>query len=101
MDLLVVDYAMPGMNGLAVIDRALARHEGLKALLISGHAEILHAGVASGVPLLVKPFNLIPAVGAEELRLTGCQFDFCVQGQAACKRRGGSSWRPLRYLTRA
>jgi hypothetical protein len=31
----------------------------------------------------------------------GCQFNFCVQDQAACKRRGGSSWRPLRYLTRA
>jgi signal transduction histidine kinase/ActR/RegA family two-component response regulator len=59
MDLLVVDYAMPGMNGLAVIDRALARHEGLKALLISGHAEILHAGVASGVPLLAKPFKVV------------------------------------------
>ena len=58
MDLLVVDYAMPGMNGLAVIDRALARHEGLKALLISGHSEIVHAGVASGVPLLAKPFKV-------------------------------------------
>jgi signal transduction histidine kinase len=58
MDLLVVDYAMPEMNGLAVIDRALACHEGLKALLISGHAEILHAGVASRVPLLAKPFKV-------------------------------------------
>ncbi len=58
IDLLVVDYAMPDMNGLAVIDRALACHEGLKALLISGHAEILHAGVASGVPLLAKPFKV-------------------------------------------
>jgi hypothetical protein len=46
-------------------------------------------------------FNLIPAVGAEKLALGGYQFDFCVQGQAACRRRGGSSWRPLRYLTRA
>jgi len=58
IDLLVVDYAMPEMNGLAVIDRALACHQGLKALLISGHAEILHAGVASGVPLLAKPFKV-------------------------------------------
>ena len=58
IDLLVVDYAMPEMNGLAVIDRALACHEGLKALLISGHAEILHAGIASGVPLLAKPFKV-------------------------------------------
>jgi len=58
IDLLVVDYAMPEMNGLAVIDRAMARHEGLKALLISGHAEILHAGAANGVPLLAKPFKV-------------------------------------------
>jgi len=58
IDLLVVDYAMPEMNGLAVIDRALACHEGLKALLISGHVEILHAGGASGVPLLAKPFKV-------------------------------------------
>ena len=58
VDLLIADYAMPEMNGLAVIDRALACHQGLKALLISGHAEILHAGVASGVPLLAKPFKV-------------------------------------------
>ena len=32
--------------------------ERLKALLISGHAEILHAGNASGVPLLAKPFKV-------------------------------------------
>ena len=58
IDLLVVDYAMPEMNGLAVIDRALACHDGLKALLISGHAEVLHAGGATGVPLLAKPFKI-------------------------------------------
>jgi NAD(P)-dependent dehydrogenase (short-subunit alcohol dehydrogenase family) len=38
---------------------------------------------------------------SRKLALGGYQFDFCVQGQAACRRRGGSSWRPLRYLTRA
>jgi signal transduction histidine kinase/CheY-like chemotaxis protein len=58
IDLLVVDYAMPEMNGLAVINRARACQEGLKALLISGHAEILHEDGVSGIPLLAKPFRV-------------------------------------------
>ena len=58
IDLLVADYAMPEMNGLAVIDRAQACQNGLKVLLISGHADILHAGGVSGIPLLAKPFKV-------------------------------------------
>ena len=57
IDLLVADYAMPEMNGLAVIDRAQTRQHGLRVLLMSGHAEILHAGGVSGIPLLAKPFK--------------------------------------------
>src|SRR5437016_10894191 len=48
IDLLVVDYAMPEMNGLAVINRAQACQDGLKALLISGHPEIRDEGGLSG-----------------------------------------------------
>ena len=58
IDLLVIDYAMPEMNGLAVIDRAQARQHGLRVLLMSGHADILHAGGVSGIPLLAKPFKV-------------------------------------------
>ncbi len=58
IDLLLVDYAMPEMNGVAVIDRARARQPGLKVLLMSGHADILHTGGASDIPLLAKPFRL-------------------------------------------
>lgn len=58
IDLLLVDYAMPGTNGLGVINRARARQRGLKVLLMSGHADILHAGGAGGVPLLAKPFKI-------------------------------------------
>jgi CheY-like chemotaxis protein len=58
VDLLIVDYAMPEMNGVAVIGRALALQNGLKALLISGHADILYAGGVSGIPLLAKPFKV-------------------------------------------
>ena len=49
---------MPEMNGVAVIDRARTRQPGLKVLLMSGHADILHTGGASGIPLLAKPFKL-------------------------------------------
>ena len=58
IDLLIADYAMPEMNGLAVIDCAQAHHVGLRVLLMSGHADILQAGGVSGIPLLVKPFKV-------------------------------------------
>ncbi len=57
LDLLVVDYAMPEMNGLAVIDRARERQQGLMALLISGHVDVLNANGEAGLPLLAKPFK--------------------------------------------
>src|SRR5262249_7403110 len=38
VDLLVVDYAMPGINGMEIIWRARQLRPGLKALLITGHA---------------------------------------------------------------
>jgi len=53
VDLLIVDYAMPGMNGIETIRQARLRRPDLRSLLITGHA-----GVPSnaGVPLLRKPF---------------------------------------------
>jgi signal transduction histidine kinase/CheY-like chemotaxis protein len=58
LDLLLVDYAMPEMNGVALIDCALNRQCGLRALLMSGHADLLHAGGVSEIPLLAKPFKV-------------------------------------------
>jgi CheY-like chemotaxis protein len=57
LDLLLVDYAMPEMNGVTAIGRARACQEGLRVLLMSGHADVLRAGGASGIPLLAKPFK--------------------------------------------
>ena len=57
IDLLLVDYAMPEMNGRAVIDRARTCQPELKALLITGYAEALRTGV-SAIPLLAKPFKV-------------------------------------------
>jgi CheY-like chemotaxis protein len=58
IDLLIADYVMPEMNGLAVIDCARARHSGLRVLLMTGYAEFLPAGGESGIPLLAKPFKV-------------------------------------------
>ena len=58
IDLLIADYVMPEMNGLAVIDRAQARHHGLRVLLMSGYAEFAPAGGEAGIPLLAKPFKV-------------------------------------------
>ena len=58
IDLLLVDYAMPEMNGPAVIDRAQTCQPGLKTLLITGYAEALRTDGISGIPLLPKPFKV-------------------------------------------
>ena len=58
LDLLLVDYAMPGMNGIAVIDRARVCQRELNVILMSGHADVLRSGGASGIPLLAKPFKV-------------------------------------------
>src|SRR5580704_13103872 len=44
VDLLLVDYAMPEMNGRAVIERARVFQPGLKTLLMTGYAEALRNG---------------------------------------------------------
>jgi signal transduction histidine kinase/CheY-like chemotaxis protein len=58
LDLLLVDYAMPEMNGTAVIDRARACQRELKVMLMSGHADVLRLGGVLGIPLLAKPFRV-------------------------------------------
>ena len=57
IDLLVVDYAMPEMNGAAVIERARHRRPGLKLLMMTGDADALRSFNAEGVALLPKPFK--------------------------------------------
>jgi signal transduction histidine kinase len=57
VDLLLVDYAMPEMNGQSVIDRARASQPGLRTLLMTGYAEALRNNGVLGVPVLRKPFK--------------------------------------------
>ena len=56
IELLIVDYAMPGMNGLETIRQARQRRPRVKRLLITGYAGAI-AGNTTGIPLLRKPFS--------------------------------------------
>jgi CheY-like chemotaxis protein len=58
VDLLLVDMAMPGMNGVEVIRRARERYPRLRALLVSGYADIAAFSPAEGDLVLQKPYRL-------------------------------------------
>jgi len=58
VDLLLVDYAMPGMNGRAIIEHARACQPGLKTLLMTGYPEALRDNGVSGIPIMPKPFKV-------------------------------------------
>jgi signal transduction histidine kinase/CheY-like chemotaxis protein len=57
-DLLLADYSMPGVNGLALIEHALDLQPGILCLLVSGHADVDVPRIAGGHPVLLKPFTL-------------------------------------------
>lgn len=56
VDLLVADFAMPGMTGGELATRAVAARPGLRVLLMTGYAEA--AALPDAVPVLRKPFAL-------------------------------------------
>lgn len=56
VDLLLTDYAMPGMTGAELVAQAQETQPGLKAIIVSGYAD-LPEGAPLEVPRLAKPFN--------------------------------------------
>jgi PAS domain S-box-containing protein len=67
-DALVVDFAMPGMNGAEVAEQAREIHPGLPIVLASGYADTdaIERAVGKDAKLLRKPFRideLLEAVG--------------------------------------
>jgi CheY-like chemotaxis protein len=58
-ELLVVDFAMPGMNGAEVARAAQERQPAIKVLMVSGYADSAAVEAALGTArLLRKPFDL-------------------------------------------
>lgn len=53
---IITDYAMPGMTGLELADRARALRPGLPVLLATGYGELPNGDV-SDLPRLTKPFQ--------------------------------------------
>jgi len=57
-DILVTDYAMPGLNGLGLIELAQEREQGLPGLVVTGYGhDIAPTRLPAGVEVLAKPFT--------------------------------------------
>lgn len=80
IDLFLVDYAMPEMNGAAIIKQAQSSQPGLKVLLITGYPEALRTGGVSGVPLLAKPFKVAEVTSRVAEILHGTSSDVIAAG---------------------
>ncbi|WP_144111744.1 ATP-binding protein [Paraburkholderia sp. BCC1886] len=70
-DLLMVDFAMPGMNGIDVIAEARKTREDLPVILATGYADVDISGLAvKRCTILRKPFQLDDLARTVRLGLT-------------------------------
>jgi signal transduction histidine kinase/CheY-like chemotaxis protein len=67
-DVMLVDFAMPGMNGAELAAAARAKWPGLPIVFASGYADIAQVETAVGceTPIIRKPFSLEALNGAIE-----------------------------------
>jgi CheY-like chemotaxis protein len=64
VDLLIIDIAMPGMNGIETVRRAREQRPDLKVLYITGFADVGGDGSAEDDLRLNKPFRLAELIAA-------------------------------------
>ena len=59
-DLIMIDFAMPGMNGAQLAQAVRERHGEQRILFVTGYAETdqLEAALGAGAPVLRKPFSI-------------------------------------------
>jgi signal transduction histidine kinase/CheY-like chemotaxis protein len=57
-DIALVDYVMPGVNGMTLVDRLQAERPALRTLLMTGHAEMEEDIAAPPDNIIRKPFNI-------------------------------------------
>lgn len=57
-DLVLVDYVMPGMNGVTLIERLQQIRPGTRTLLMTGHAELGDDETVVTDSIIRKPFNV-------------------------------------------
>ena len=71
-DLVLLDYAMPGMNGADVARAARRLQPDLPIVFVTGYAETdrLEAALGPDVPVLRKPFTLAQLAAAVEEQIT-------------------------------
>ena len=72
IDLLISDVVMPGMDGVALVERARQEISGLPAVLMSGYADPpqRRALDGTGVRFVAKPFAITDLVATVRLALT-------------------------------
>ena len=57
-DVILVDYVMPGINGVALMQTVRTLYPQVKALLMTGHAEMRAGEIIGSESILRKPFNI-------------------------------------------
>jgi CheY-like chemotaxis protein len=57
-DAMLVDYVMPGVNGVALMQTVRAQFPHMRSLLMTGHAEMRAGEIIGSESILRKPFNI-------------------------------------------